>query len=89
MEAGDLDLAFATILPVCAEAEAAGMKETEATLRGMLAQIHLLANRRKDAEREGKAALAIAESLGATEAADGFRQIVQLAIGFTVPVQKA
>jgi len=89
MEAGDFDLAVSVLLPVSADAEFAGVKHKEATLRGMLAQAHLLANRRKEAEREAKAAIAIAESLGAKEAAEGFRQILQLAIGFVAPVQDA
>lgn len=89
MEAGDFDTAQSIVQPIANEAEAAGMKETEATMRGMLAQIHLLAGRRKDAEREANLAIKLAEALGAREAADSFRQILQLAIGFTMPVQKA
>jgi len=89
MEAGDFDLAQSLVQPITDEAEAAGMKETEATMRGMLAQIHLLAGRKKDAEREANVAIRLAEALGARDAADSFRQILQLAIGFTMPVQKA
>lgn len=89
MEAGDFDLAVSILLPISADAEFAGVKHKEATLRGMLAQAHLLANRRKEAEREAKAAIQIAESLGAKEAAEGFRQILQLAIGFVAPMTKA
>lgn len=89
MEAGDFDLAGSLVAPVIDEAQGAGMHEIEASMRGMAAQIHLLGGRRKDAEREAKAAIALAEGLGAREAAESFRQILQLAIGFTMPVQKA
>lgn len=89
MEAGDFDQAVSLLQPAAAEVEAAGVKHSEATLRGMLAQAHLMSGRRKDAEREAKVALHIAESLGAADAADSFRQIIQLAIGFTAPISEA
>lgn len=89
MEAGDFDQAIALLLPVAAEAEAASAKESEAALRGMLAQAYLLSGRRKEAEPEARKAMQIAESLGAKEAADSFRQILQLAIGWSVPVSNA
>lgn len=89
MEAGDFDQAIALLTPVAAEAEAAAAKESEAALRGMLAQAYLLSGRRREAEPEARKAMQIAESLGAKEAADSFRQILQLAIGWSVPVSNA
>lgn len=89
MENGDFAEAVSLLEPAAEEAQSAGVKHTEATLRGMLAQCHLMAGQRKEAEREAKAALALAQALGATDAADSFRQILQLAIGFTAPVSEA
>ena len=89
MEAGDFDLAISLLQPVAAEAESTGAKESEAAVRGMLAQAFLLSGRRKEAEPEARRAMEIAESLGAREAAESFRQILQLAIGWTVPVSNA
>ncbi|MFO0750102.1 MAG: hypothetical protein U1F43_31190 [Myxococcota bacterium] len=89
MEAGDFDGALALLESTVGEAEAAGVRHSEATLRGMMAQAHLMSGRRKDAEREAKAALVIAQAMGATEAAESFRQIIQLAIGFTAPISEA
>jgi hypothetical protein len=89
MEAGDFDLAISLLQPVATEAEAANAKESEAALRGMLAQAFLLSGRRKDAEPEARRAMEIAEALGAKDAADSFRQILQLSIGWTVPVSNA
>jgi tetratricopeptide (TPR) repeat protein len=89
MEAGDFESAITLLEPVAKQAEAAHALASEASLRGMLAQAHLLANHRKDAEIAARRALEIAEQLGAKDAADGFRQILQLAMGWTTPVAKA
>ena len=89
MEAGDFDLAVNLLEPLAREAEGAGALSSEASLRGMLAQALLLGNRRKEAEPAARRAMEIAESLGAKEAAEGFRQILQLAIGWTTPVADA
>lgn len=89
MEAGDFEQAVSLLQPVAQEAQALGALASEASLRGMLAQAHLLSSHRKDAEIEARRALEIAEQLGAKDAADGFRQILQLAIGWTTPVGKA
>jgi len=89
MEAGDFDLAISLLVPVAREAAEAQALESEAALRGMLAQAFLLVGRRKEAEPEARRAMEIAESFGATEAADSFRQILQLSIGWSVPVEKA
>jgi len=89
MEAGDFGVAASLLEPVAKEAEAAGALASEASLRGMLAQAYLLAGDRKSAEPAARRALAIAEQLGAKDAADSFRQILQLAIGWTTPVAKA
>ena len=55
----------------------------------MLAQAYLLGEHRKDAEIHARRALEIAEQLGATDAADGFRHMLQLAIGWKAPVGQA
>jgi tetratricopeptide (TPR) repeat protein len=89
MEEGDFDLAVSLIAPVADEAREAGAKESEGSLRGMLAQAYLLAGKRKEAEPEARRALELAESLGATEAAEGFRQVLQLAVGWTTPIAEA
>ncbi len=89
MEAGDFDLAVNLLEPLAREAEGAGALSSEASLRGMMAQALLLGNRRKEAEPAARRAMEIAESLGAKEAAEGFRQILQLAIGWTTPVADA
>jgi len=89
MEAGDFDLAVNLLEPIANEAQSVGALASEASLRGMLAQAFLLGSRRKEAEPAARRALEIAEQLGAKEAADGFRQILQLAVGWTTPVAKA
>ncbi len=89
MEAGDFDLAVSLLEPVADEARAANARESEATLRGMLAQAYLLNGKRKEAEPEARRAVEIAESLGAAEAAENFRQILQLAVGWTTPLADA
>ena len=89
MEAGDFDLAVSLIEPLADEARDANVPESEASLRGMLAQAHLLSGRRKEAEPAARRALEIAEALGARDAADGFRQILQLSVGWNIPVGKA
>lgn len=89
MEAGDFDLAVNLLEPIANEAQAVGAFASEASLRGMLAQAFLLGARRKDAEPAARRALEIAEQLGAKDAAEGFRQILQLAVGWTTPVAKA
>ncbi len=89
MEAGDFDLAISLLEPAAKEAAEAQALQTEAALRGMLAQAFLLVGRRKEAEPEARRAMEIAESFGAAEAADSFRQILQLSIGWTIPVEKA
>ncbi len=89
MEAGDFDLAVNLLEPLAREAEAANALSSEASLRGMIAQALLLGNRRKEAEPAARRAIEIAEQLGAKEAAEGFRQILQLAIGWTTPIADA
>lgn len=89
MEAGDFDLAVSLLEPLAREAAAAQALASEASLRGMMAQAYLLMNKRKEAEPAARRALEIAEKLGAKEAAEGFRQILQLAVGWTTPIAKA
>jgi len=89
MEAGDFDLAINLLEPIANEAQAVGALSSEASLRGMLAQAFLLGSRRKEAEPAARRALEIAEQLGSKDAADGFRQILQLAVGWTTPIAKA
>jgi tetratricopeptide (TPR) repeat protein len=88
MEAGDFDLAQSLLEPAVSEAEAAGTPETQASLRGMLAQAYLMGGKRELAAKEAKRAQAISLSLGSHEAAESFGQILQLAVGFVAPVAK-
>lgn len=89
METGDFASAIALLEPVARDAAEVGALASEASLRGMLAQSHLLASERKDAELEARRALEIAEQLGAKEAAEGFQQLLQLAVGWSTPMGEA
>lgn len=89
MEVGDFDLAVNLLRPLADEAQAANLRETEASVRGMLAQSLLMGDKRQESVPEAKRALELAEALGAKEAADSFRQLLQLAIGWGTPVEEA
>jgi hypothetical protein len=89
MEAGDFGTAIDLLEPVARDAAEVGALPSEAALRGMLAQAHLLASHRKDAELAARRALEIAQQLGAKEAAEGFQQLLQLAVGWTTPQGEA
>ncbi len=89
MEAGDFDLAQSLLEPAVREAEAAATPETQASLRGMLAQAYLMGGKRELAAAEAKRAQAVALALGAHDAAESFGQILKLAVGFVSPVAKS
>jgi len=89
LEKGDWESVVSAIEPIAEEARALEAFETEATLRGVLSQAYLTGGKRAEAATHAKRAVAIAEGAGATEAADAFRSLLQLAVGFGVPVEEA
>jgi len=65
-----------------AESKAAGIQESEATMRGFLAQAQLMAGNRDAAQAEAKAAIALAQALGDTDAEKNFRDVLKMASGW-------
>ncbi|MCA9516294.1 MAG: hypothetical protein KC635_15235 [Myxococcales bacterium] len=85
MSANDFAGAVVLLDAAVADAVAAGVRESEASLRGMLSQALLLAEERPRAAEEARKAKAIAKALGAHDAAESFAQIEKLAVGFIAP----
>ena len=72
-----------TILSTAAkEAHKAGIRESEATVRGFLAQAHLMAGDREAAKDEAQQAIAIAQDLGDTGAEKNFKDVLKMASGW-------
>lgn len=82
MSANDFAAAVTVLEAAAAEVETAGVQESEASVRGMLAQALLLDDKREGAAAEARKAKAIARALGADDAAESFGQIEKLAMGF-------
>jgi hypothetical protein len=89
LEAGDWQRAVGLLAPLADEARDLGAGEAEASLRGLLAQAWLTGRMRQEAIHDARRALTLAEQAHATEAADAFRNLLQLAVGLGVPVERA
>jgi hypothetical protein len=89
LESGDWQRAVGILAPLADEARDVGAPEAEATLRGLLAQAWLTGRMRQEAISDARRALTLAEQAHATEAADAFRNLLQLAVGLGVPVERA
>jgi tetratricopeptide (TPR) repeat protein len=76
------DDAVSVLLEAAEEARAAGIRESEATVRGFLAQAYLMAGNRGDAQSQAKKAISIAEELGDKEAAKSFKDVLKMASGW-------
>jgi tetratricopeptide (TPR) repeat protein len=89
LEHNDWQRAIGLLVPIADEARDVGATEAEATLRGMLAQAWLSGRMRQEAIEDARRALTLAEQAHASEAADAFRSLLQLAVGLGVPVERA
>ncbi len=89
LEQNDWQRAVGLLAPLADEARDLGATEAEATLRGILAQAWLAGRMRQEAIADARRALTLAEQAHATEAADAFRNLLQLAVGLGVPVERA
>jgi tetratricopeptide (TPR) repeat protein len=89
LEHNDWERAVGLLAPLADEARDLGATEAEATLRGVLAQAWLAGGMRQEAIADARRALTLAEQARATEAADAFRNLLQLAVGLGVPVERA
>jgi tetratricopeptide (TPR) repeat protein len=67
------------------DARTSGVRESEATVRGFLAQAYLMGGNRKAATEQAEAAVRIAEELGDEDAATSFRDVLKMASGWVQP----
>lgn len=74
--------AIALLEPIVTEAKAAGIAESEATARGLLAQALLASERKKEAAEHAARALEIAEQVGDETAIQHFKDLHKLAAGW-------
>jgi len=89
LEEGDADAALQALYPALHGVKRAGARPAEATLRGIIAQALIVAGQREGAVTQARHAMSIAEELGDVTAAEGFRTIAELAMGFVPPMGEA
>lgn len=79
------DHAIRLLAEAAEEARVAGIRESEATARGFLAQAHLMAGDRPSAAKEAQAAIDLAVELDDSEATQSFRDVLKMASGWVKP----
>ncbi len=89
IQAGHPEEALQLLFPVLRETVHARAKESEATLRGLVAQAHLAADERDKAAEQAARAVELAQELGDSKAVELFRSIEKLALGLISPPGEA